>query len=225
MTHASYERSASLHGVPAAPSARAANSLPASRYPCVRFVDCAQIPPEAWANGAGVTRTIASRTGPHGDVDWRISLATLEGSAAFSRFPGMDRVLVPMDNTSVELHAQDGHLTASPIAPAHFPGDMPVWARDVVRPTHVLNVMTRRAACVATVVVATHTHRVTPAPTQMLICASGHWRVGSTLLSAQDLLPMHGLWLDGRSEELDLTPIAPESRLISIAITTGPAGR
>lgn len=225
MTHASYEGGASLHGAAVAPAARATNSVPASRYPCVRFVDCAQIPPEAWANGAGVTRTIASRTGPHGEVDWRISLATLEGSAAFSRFAGMDRVLVPMDNTSVELHAQDGHLIASPIAPAHFPGDLPVWARDIVRPTHVLNVMTRRAACVATVVVATHSHRVTPAPTQMLICASGHWRVGSTLTGAHDLHPMHGLWLDGRSEELDLTPIAPESRLISIAIAAGSAGR
>jgi hypothetical protein len=31
-------------------------------------------------------------------------------------------------------------------------------------------------------------------------------------------VPLHGLWLEGRGEELDLRPAAPESRLISIAI-------
>ncbi|MBR8168059.1 HutD family protein [Burkholderia cenocepacia] len=201
-----------------APPAHAGSASSASHYPSVRFIDCAQVAPEAWANGAGVTRTIASHIDPDGNVDWRISLATLDGAARFSRFPGVDRILVPVDNTSVELHAQDGHLVAHPIVPAHFPGDLPVWTTDIVRPTHVLNVMTRRAACRATVTVATHSRRVTPAPTHLLICASGQWRFSSASLSTQTLLPMHGLWLDGRGEELDLKSDALDSRLISIAI-------
>ncbi|WP_322074451.1 HutD/Ves family protein [Burkholderia cepacia] len=190
----------------------------ASHYPSIRFIDCAQVAPEPWANGAGVTRTIASRIDPDGNVDWRISLATLDGSTRFSRFPGVDRILVPVDNTSVELHAQDGHLVAHPIVPAHFPGDLPVWTTDIVRPTHVLNVMTRRVACRATVTVATHSRRLKPAATHMLICASGQWRFSSASLSTQTLLPMHGLWLEGRGEELDLSSVALDSRLISIAI-------
>ncbi|KVE29650.1 hypothetical protein WI93_09370 [Burkholderia vietnamiensis] len=190
----------------------------ASRYPSVRFIDCARVEPEAWANGAGVTRTIANRLDADGGVEWRISIATLDGSARFSQFPGVDRILVPVDNTSVELHAQDGHLVAHPIVPAHFPGDLPVWTTDIVRPTRVLNVMTRRAACRATVSVATHSRRITPAPTHLLICAAGQWRFSSASLSAQTLLPMHGLWIDSRSEALDLRSDALDARLISIAI-------
>ncbi|RQS04348.1 HutD family protein [Burkholderia sp. Bp8991] len=212
-------------GVPRVPAPRSSSGTApsASHYPSVRFIDCAQVEPEAWANGAGVTRTIASRIDSDGNVDWRISLATLDGSARFSQFPGVDRILVPVDNSSVELRAQDGHLVAHPIVPAYFPGDLPVWTTDIVRPTHVLNVMTRRAACRATVSVATHSRRVTPAPTHLLICAAGQWRFSSASLSTQTLLPMHGLWLDGRSEELDLQSDALDSRLISIAIE--PVGR
>ncbi|CAN0626004.1 conserved protein of unknown function [Burkholderia multivorans] len=197
---------------------RAAGGQPASRYPCVQFIDCGRIAPESWANGSGVTRTIASRTGADGNIDWRISLATLDGSARFSRFPGIDRLLVPVDDTSVELHAQDGHLIARPTEPAQFPGDLQIWTSGIARPTHVLNVMTRRTACQATVVVATHSCRVTPASTHLLICAAGQWRVGSALPGTQTLLPLHGMWLDGHGEELDLKSAAPESRLISIAI-------
>ncbi|WP_175904523.1 HutD/Ves family protein [Burkholderia seminalis] len=189
-----------------------------SRFPSIQFIDCTQIEPEAWANGAGITRTIASRIGPNGSVDWRISLATLEGSLRFSQFPGVDRILVPIDNTSVELRAQDGHLVAHPIVPAHFPGDLPVWTTDIARPMHVLNIMTRRASCRVAVSVLTHSCRVTPAPTHLLICAAGQWRFGSASLNTQTLLPMHGLWLDERVEELDLQSDALDSRLISIAI-------
>lgn len=207
-------------GVPRVPAPRSArgSATSASHYPSVRFIDCAQVESEAWVNGAGVTRTIANRIDSDGNVDWRISLATLDGSARFSQFPGVDRILVPVDNLSVELRAQDGHLVAHPIVPAHFPGDLPVWTTDIVRPTNVLNVMTRRAACRATVSVATHSRRVTPAPTHLLICATGQWRFSSASLSTQTLLPMHGLWLDGRREEIDLQSDALDSRLISIAI-------
>ncbi|MBN3778638.1 HutD family protein [Burkholderia sp. Ac-20345] len=201
-----------------APLSSTGRAPSASHYPSVRFIDCAQIEPEAWANGAGVTRTIANQLDADGNVDWRVSLATLDGSARFSQFPGVDRILVPVDNTSVELRAQDGHLVAHPIVPAHFPGDLPVWTTDIVRPTHVLNVMTRRAACRATVSVATYSRRVTPAPTHLLICAAGQWRFSSASLSTQTLLPMHGLWLDGRGEALDLQSDALDSRLISISI-------
>ncbi|RQS57015.1 hypothetical protein DID96_36925 [Burkholderia sp. Bp8963] len=201
-----------------APLSPAGSAPSAAHYSSVRFIDCTQVAPEAWANGAGLTRTIASRIDRDGNVDWRVSLATLDGAARFSQFPGVDRILVPVDNTSVELRAQDGHLVAHPIVPAHFPGDLPVWTTDIVRPTHVLNVMTRRVACRATVTVATHSRRVTPAPTHLLICAAGQWRFSSATLSTQTLLPMQGLWLDGRSEELDLQSDALDSRLISIAI-------
>lgn len=212
-------------GVPRVPAPRSSSgSAPsASHYPSVRFIDCGQVESEVWANGAGVTRTIANHIDADGNVDWRISLATLDGPARFSQFPGVDRILVPVDNSSVELRAQDGHLVAHPIVPAYFPGDLPVWTTDIVRPTHVLNVMTRRAACRATVSVATHSRRVTPAPTHLLICAAGQWRFSSASLSTQTLLPMHGLWLDGRSEEIDLQSDALDSRLISIAIE--PVGR
>ncbi|RQR69259.1 hypothetical protein DIE11_33410 [Burkholderia sp. Bp9012] len=207
MTQASPDGDSAVHPAPSS-----------HRYPSVQFVDCVQIVPEAWANGAGVTRTVARRISADGDADWRVSLATLDGSARFSQFPGMDRTLVPIDDTQVELNVQDGQLIARSTQPACFPGDLLVWTSGMTRSTTVLNVMTRRDACRAAVTVTTHSRRITPAPAQLLISASGQWRVESSLLSAVSLGSMQGLWVEGRVEELDLRPVAPGSRLILIAI-------
>ncbi|KVN14842.1 hypothetical protein WT09_16175 [Burkholderia stagnalis] len=198
--------------------ATARHALSSHRYPSVQFVDCVRIAPEAWANGAGVTRTVATRIGSRGNAEWRVGLATLDGSARFSQFPGVDRTLVPIDDTPVELNVQDGKLIARPMQPACFPGDLLVWTSGMTRSTTVLNVMTHRDACRAAVIVTTHSRRITPAPAQLLICASGQWRVASSLLSAVSLGSMQGLWVEGRAEELDLRPVAPGSRLVLIAI-------
>ncbi|CAB3801668.1 HutD/Ves family protein [Pararobbsia alpina] len=193
------------------PSSRASQSA-------LRFFNCVTLAPEPWANGGGVTRTIARGAEYDDGVPWRVSLATLSGAAKFSQFPGFDRTLVLLDDGAVGLHSQDGQLVARSGQPVQFSGDLHVWVTLVPRPVQVLNVMTRREKCRAVVSAHTHSLRVTPAANQVLLSVDSQWTLSSSLLRHVSLAPMNGLWLERRPEALDLSPLGPGARLLSIAI-------
>ncbi|RZF26717.1 HutD family protein [Paraburkholderia sp. UYCP14C] len=186
--------------------------------PSVRFLDCTSVAPEPWANGGGTTRTLARGTNPAGIADWRVSLADLKGAARFSQFTGFDRTMLVIGDGAVDLHSQDGQLLAQMGQPVHFSGDLHVWISLPTKPVQVLNVMTRREACRASVSVATNALRITPASVQLLISLSGQWTASSALLKNVKLPAMHGIWIEGRSEELDLHHVGPGAKLVSIAI-------
>lgn len=208
-----------LPGTSAASTHGKASPQPvAGSQPAVRFFNCANLSPEPWANGGGVTRTIARGPEDDTDVHWRVSLATLSGTAKFSQFPGFDRTLVLLDDGSVDLHSQDGQLIARAGQPVQFSGDLHVWVTLVAKPVHVLNVMTRREVYRATVSAHTHSLRVTPAASQLLLSVNGQWTLASSLLRNVSLAPMNGIWLEQRHEALDLSPLGPGARLLSIAI-------
>ncbi len=184
----------------------------------IHFFDCSKLAPEPWANGGGTTRTVALQSADDHAMDWRVSIATLNGSSKFSLFTGLDRTLVLLDEGTVDLHSQDGESVARPFQPVQFSGDLLMWASMSVQPLNVLNVMTRRGAFQAAVSVATHSLRVTPASTQIVLCVAGEWRVGSSLLNSVSLQPMTGIWFEGRREEIDLHAVGLGARLVSIAI-------
>lgn len=184
----------------------------------VRFIDCQRIAPEPWANGGGTTRTLARGSEARGGAAWRVSLATLEGPAKFSQFTGYDRTLLLVDDGAIDLHLQDGQLQARAGQPVHFSGDLHVWVNLPARPVRVLNVMCRRGAARARVNVASHSLRVTPAATQLLVSLAGQWSVESSLLRGVTLAPFHALWISGRPEELALRPSGPGAQLASVAI-------
>jgi environmental stress-induced protein Ves len=142
----------------------------------------------------------------------------LSGTARFSQFPGFDRTLVVLDDGAVDLHSQDGQLIARTGQPVQFSGDLHVWVTLATKPVQVLNVMTRRDACRASVGVHTHSLRVTPAANQLLLSVDGQWALSSSLLRNVSLAPMNGIWLEQRHEALDLRPLGPGARLLSIAI-------
>ncbi|HKT94417.1 MAG TPA: HutD family protein [Paraburkholderia sp.] len=187
----------------------------------VRFIDCARIAPERWANGGGTTRTIAC--GPALDdqnvaAPWRVSLARIDGPAKFSQFHGYDRTLLLVDDGAIDLHSQDGQLLARAEQPVHFSGDLHVWVNLPARPVNVLNVMCKRGAFRARVNVAAHSQRVTPAATHLLVSLAGQWNVESALLRGVTLPPLNAMWISGRPEELALRPSGPGAQLASIAI-------
>jgi environmental stress-induced protein Ves len=186
--------------------------------PAVRFFNCATLTSEPWANGGGVTRTIARAAEDDEGVQWRVSLATLSGAAKFSQFPGFDRTLVLLDDGAVDLHSQDGQVIACASQPVRFSGDLHVWVTLAAKPLTVLNVMTRRNACRAAVSVHTNSLRVTPAANQFLLSVDGQWTLSSSLLRNVSLAPMNGLWLERRYEALDLSPCGLGARLLSISI-------
>ncbi|MDT5001010.1 MAG: uncharacterized protein QOK12_3115, partial [Mycobacterium sp.] len=119
----------------------------------VRFADCT---PEPWANGGGVTRVIAKGQFDDGstDYDWRLSVADVSASGAFSKLPGVDRVITLTDGSGLLLTVDGQDHTLEPFRPLPFTGESATEC-EVVEPTRDFNVMTRRGVCTATVDVYT----------------------------------------------------------------------
>lgn len=64
--------------------------------------------PVPWRNGHGTARMILTRLGRNGALLWQVGLAELEGDAPFSRYPGCERVFIPMSGATPELSFADG---------------------------------------------------------------------------------------------------------------------
>ncbi len=123
--------------------------IPSTAPHLVRFADCK---PEPWANGGGVTRVIATGrfSRSSADFDWRLSVADVSTSGAFSTLPGVDRVITLADGPGLLLTVDGHEHTLEPFRPLSFAGEASTECH-VVEPTRDFNVMTRRDACAATV--------------------------------------------------------------------------
>jgi len=119
----------------------------------VRFADCT---PEPWANGGGVTRVVAKGRfgGDSADFDWRLSVADVATSGAFSKLPGVDRVIILTDGPGLLLNVDGHEHMLDPFRPLAFAGEASTECQ-VVEPTRDFNVMTRRGVCAATVDICT----------------------------------------------------------------------
>lgn len=108
-------------------------------------------PPMPWKNGGGVTYEVAREPAAASldDFDWRISVARVDVPGPFSAFGGVRRTFAVLEG-AIELSVDAApprrlDATSTPLA---FDGELRVTARPLV-PTLDLNVMTRRARCVA----------------------------------------------------------------------------
>jgi hypothetical protein len=97
-----------------------------------------------WANGKGVTIEMARADGPDGML-WRLSRASVVEDGPFSVFPGVERNLTVLTGPGFDLVGQGLHLTARPMVPVAFAGDVPLRADGVTAPSDDFNVMTARA--------------------------------------------------------------------------------
>jgi environmental stress-induced protein Ves len=107
---------------------------------------------ERWRNQLGWTREIyrsgAGGTGEDAglDWDWRLSIAEIESDAAFSTFPGIERVLVLLSGNGLRLRFDDGETVE--LQPPHdkhrFAGERAVSGELVDGTTHDFNLMWRR---------------------------------------------------------------------------------
>ena len=98
-----------------------------------------------WRNGGGRTAEIHVE-GDAEAPDWRLSLAIIERDGPFSAWPGMDRTLVWLDGSPLDLDFDGEHCRLDRIgACIEFAGEDAVGAK-VAQRTTVLNLMVRRAA-------------------------------------------------------------------------------
>ena len=113
-----------------------------------RVIPAASYRRERWRNGAGWTRQVhAQPSASAGDAwDWRISIAEIEADAAFSGFPGVERILVLLQGEGLRLRFDDGEVQTllPPYQRLRFAGERGVRGELVDGATTDFNLMWRR---------------------------------------------------------------------------------
>lgn len=117
-----------------------------------RLIRLADISPQPWKNGGGITYEIAADPsrpdgtgGTLGDFRWRVSRAVIERDGPFSVFPGMARWILLLDGEGftlsfadrAKLHVHRRHHLE------HFPGSALAHCQLHAGPCSVLNVIAR----------------------------------------------------------------------------------
>lgn len=106
------------------------------------------LPIMRWKNGGGITREIACVDDPALETGfgWRISIAEITQSGAFSLFPEVDRTIVLLSGGGVLLSKQGAwqHRLDTPLQPFMFSGDEDCYATVLGGPSRDFNVMTCR---------------------------------------------------------------------------------
>jgi len=109
-----------------------------------------------WRNGAGTTTVVAegprAEGGPATEPAWRISIATIDRSAPFSEFAGVDRLLMPLSPTGLDLIIDGRRVRGEAFDVLPFAGESAVEAVDVRGTGLDLNLMTRRGSAAGTLV-------------------------------------------------------------------------
>jgi len=172
----------------------------------MQIIRYADLVPEPWRNGGGVTRVIAA-SGAGAEFDWRISIAEVASAGPFSRFDGVDRTLVLLDGGSMALSIDGAPLLLTPVAPiAAFAGEAEVHAALPHGPTRDFNVMSRRAVCQHSVALA-GAGTLAASGDMRLVLALGDLRVGEAKLSRYDcLIGGDALALDEPALVVTITP-------------------
>jgi len=101
-----------------------------------------------WRNGGGRTREIARIAAPGGRDDdflWRVSIASVETSGAFSSFAGYERSLSVISGAGIRLVADDFRIEiARPFEPALFSGAAAVHGELIDGPIEDFNLIYAR---------------------------------------------------------------------------------
>ena len=81
-----------------------------------------------WANRRGETLELLRREGTEGQLLLRLSVAQVVEDGAFSRLPGIDRVLTVISGPGFDLAGGGLRLHADPLCPVAFFGDVAIAA-------------------------------------------------------------------------------------------------
>lgn len=113
----------------------------------IRFAD---LRPQPWRNGGGVTRELASHpraaSAQDGVWDWRVSIADVTKAGDFSAFPGMERVLTVIDGELLLLTVDGGEHPLEKYRPFRFSGEAASSSALPTGDIRDLNVIARTGA-------------------------------------------------------------------------------
>ena len=176
-----------------------------------------------WKNGQGCTTEILIEP-PGATLGagflWRLSMAPLEHSGSFSVFPGVDRTLLLLEGTALELdHGSHGQCRLDRIlVPAVFSGDWATQGRLPAGPCRDFNVMSLRSRLRHQVTVLRPGPQplgLPAAPTLVVFCAQGRAALPAlgVTLEPHDLLRLD----DGSAANLGVQGLAPGTALVAVA--------
>ena len=140
-----------------------------------------------WANGRGTTIELLHENGVGGGLMLRLSMASVVEDGPFSIFPNIDRNLTVISGPGFDLVGQT-RITAAPLIPVAFPGDVPMAAIGVTAPSQDFNVMTARVLPLPVVDVQTNTGVTPPKGGRLAIFALNKGQASSQIIGKHDLL-------------------------------------
>ncbi len=103
-------------------------------------------PVAPWKNGQGVTRDIVKLAPEETGFIWRLSLADVGQSGAFSEFDGCDRTITLLDGAGFTLNFEDRteKTLDTPYEPYDFDGGAPLFCSLLDGPCRDFNLMVER---------------------------------------------------------------------------------
>ncbi|MCY0905548.1 HutD family protein [Arthrobacter sp. H14-L1] len=111
----------------------------------MQVIRYSQLSPERWANGDGVTRTLAAQKAADGDgCLWRISIAEVSTAGPFSAMPGIDRIVTVIDGELLLLEVDGSEHLLEKYRPFRFSGDSSTSASLPTGNVMDLGVLARR---------------------------------------------------------------------------------
>jgi environmental stress-induced protein Ves len=135
-------------------------------FPGYRKITADQLVVVPWKNGGGLTTEIASGAARADDQawSWRISVADVGATGAFSAFPGIDRTIAVVHGNGMDLQFEDGRMVPLELnQPVDFDGDAIVTGILRGEAIRDFNVMVDRRYYCATLRVIRGSGEVSPA--------------------------------------------------------------
>lgn len=117
-----------------------------SESPDIQFLPANEARRVRWRNDLGWTREIHAEPGPDAEGwQWRISIAEIEQTAAFSRFEDVERELILLSGDGLTLRFDDGEVAdlQPPHARLRFSGDRRLLGEPGGPGVSALNLMWR----------------------------------------------------------------------------------
>ncbi|ADO48268.1 HutD family protein [[Enterobacter] lignolyticus] len=170
----------------------------------------ASLPVTRWQNGAGETREIVRVAAADAPFLWRASIATLQADGPFSRFDGVDRVIVLLEGAPLWLRGGNIEHRLEPGVPWAFAGEWPLASEGIVAPGMDFNIMTQRHLASAQVDIATTAQR--PEAEGVACVLKGRWQ-----MAGADHHAGGGIWWQEESPG-DLVPLTADASLILTTI-------
>lgn len=190
-----------------------------SRNSSLRRFAIEALPREAWKNGGGWTRTVASH-GPAAQPDWRVSVADIGAAGPFSRFDGMDRTAVMVRGGALCLSGETEVVRFDgPGSYAQFPGELALHCEAPERPTQLWNVMVRRGQAQADLLIAEEDTVPLPcAPDLLVLVLRGRFELTRSGAEPLILADAEGLHLQGLAAPGCLVPCEAGGLLLVTAL-------